>query len=122
MPPADIDVVLLPVTKYFGGEAPRPHGRGASPKKVVTGGGCRTARAGRAVATRLATEPLASFASGWRRDDFQVAGEIAYTRSFQTFERSSYVWAFKRSAVKRLSVETLNRLTFERRCAEPSNA
>jgi len=56
---------------------------------LVTGGGCRIARAGRATATRLATEPLASFPSGWPRNDFQVAGEIVQARSRQAFERSN---------------------------------
>ena len=46
LPAADIDVVLLPVTKI-----PRRR-RLRRRSGLVTGGGCRTARAGRAVATR----------------------------------------------------------------------
>ena len=86
----------------------------APPKRVSNRRGLQNCARRAGGRDALAAEPLASFASGWRRDDFQVTGEIAQTRSRQTFERSN-VWALKRSAVKRLSVEpsTVKRLSVD---------
>ena len=65
LPAADIDVVLLPVTKI-----PRRR-RLRRRSGLVTGGGSRTARAGRTFTQRLTAEPLRISASGWGRKAFE---------------------------------------------------